>query len=83
MLDPKLAIGNIRLPELKKKLQARNLVLEFKSEGTLVVNDTLAIRKVAYGFGDGEDTGDVVIEGNVGPLYYEVKECIREMLAYF
>lgn len=83
LLDPKLAIGNIRLPELKKKLQARNLVLEFKSEGTLVVNDTLAIRKVAYGFGDGEDTGDVVIEGNVGPLYYEVKECIREMLAYF
>lgn len=81
--NPKLAIGNIRLPELKKKLQSRNLNSEFKSEGTLVVNDTLAIRKVAYSFAsDGDDTGDVVIEGNVGVLYYQVKECIKEMLAY-
>ena len=33
---PKLAIGNIRLPELKKKLISRNMNAEFKSEGTLV-----------------------------------------------
>ncbi|KAG2735704.1 hypothetical protein G9P44_001918 [Scheffersomyces stipitis] len=79
---PKLAIGNIALPDLKKKLVSKNLNAEFKSEGTLVVNDKLAIRKVAYGAVDTDDTGDIVIEGNVGPLYYVVKDCIREMLAY-
>lgn len=79
---PKLAIGNIRLPELKKKLISRNLNAEFKSEGTLVVNNSLAIRKVIYSSIEGDDTGDIVIDGVMGPLYYEIKDCIREMLAY-
>jgi cleavage and polyadenylation specificity factor subunit 2 len=78
----KLAIGNIRLPELKKKLMSKDLQAEFKSEGTLVVNDTIAVRKVAYSNVEGDDTGDIIIDGAMGPLYYEVKECIREMLAY-
>ncbi|KAK6464681.1 beta-lactamase-like protein [Scheffersomyces coipomensis] len=68
---PSLAIGNIRLPDLKKKLQGLNLNAEFKSEGTLVVNDSIAIRKVAYGSIDGDDTGDIIIDGNIGPLYYK------------
>lgn len=79
---PRLAIGNIRLPDLKKKLIARNLNAEFKGEGTLVVNDEVAIRKVTYTGVEGDDTGDIVIDGLMGPLYYEVKECIRDMLAY-
>ncbi|KAF6072369.1 Cleavage and polyadenylation factor 2 C-terminal family protein [Candida albicans] len=79
---PKLAIGNIRLPDLKKKLQNLNMTAEFKSEGTLVVNDILAVRKIAYGLVESDESGDIVIDGNVGPLYYKVKECIREMLAY-
>ncbi|CAI5758672.1 unnamed protein product [Candida verbasci] len=79
---PKLAIGNIKLTELKKKLQAENLNAEFKGEGVLVVNDRLAIRKIAYGIVDNDDSGDVVIDGSVGPLFYKVKEMIREMLAY-
>lgn len=79
---PKLAIGNIRLPELKKKLLNRNMNAEFKSEGTLVVNNSVAVRKVTYSSIEGEDTGDIVIDGAMGPLYYEVKDCIREMLAY-
>lgn len=78
----KLAIGNIRLPELKKKLMGLDLQAEFKSEGTLVVNDSIAIRKVAYSTMEHDDTGDIVIDGNMGPLYYQVKDCIREMLAY-
>lgn len=79
---PRLAIGNIRLPDLKKKLIARNLNAEFKGEGTLVVNDEVAIRKVTYTGVEGDDTGDIVIDGLMGPLYYEVKDCIRDMLAY-
>ncbi|KAI5958375.1 hypothetical protein KGF57_002732 [Candida theae] len=79
---PKLAIGNIRLPDLKKKLTSLNLNAEFKGEGTLVVDDALAIRKIAYGSLESDDSGDIVIDGNAGPLYYTVKECIKEMLAY-
>lgn len=79
---PALAIGDIRLPELKKKLLSRELSAEFKSEGTLVVNNTIAIRKIALDNQQGGDTGDIAIEGQIGPLYYEVKKCIREMLAY-
>ena len=67
---PKLAIGNIRLPDLKKKLQNLNMTAEFKSEGTLVVNDILAVRKIAYGLVESDESGDIVIDGNVGPLYY-------------
>lgn len=78
----KLAIGNIRLPELKKRLMTRNLNAEFKGEGTLVVNDTVAIRKVAFNNIQGDDTGDIIIDGQICALYYEVKDCIREMLAY-
>lgn len=79
---PRLAIGNIRLPDLKKKLSSLNLNVEFRGEGTLVVNDVLAIRKIAYGSLESDDSGDIVIDGNAGPLYYKVKECIKEMLAY-
>lgn len=79
---PALAIGDIRLPELKKKLLSRDLNAEFKSEGTLVVNNMIAIRKVSIDNQQGGDTGDIAIEGQIGPLYYEVKKCIREMLAY-
>lgn len=79
---PRLAIGNIRLPELKKKLIGKNLSAEFKSEGTLVVNNAVAVRKVTYGGGLDDDLGDIVIDGQIGPLYYTVKESIREMLAY-
>lgn len=78
----KLAIGNVRLPELKKRLQEKNLNAEFKGEGTLVVNDLISVRKVTYGNGDIDDTGDIVIHGQFGPLYYQIKECIRDMLAY-
>ncbi|CAH2352719.1 cleavage factor two protein 2 [[Candida] railenensis] len=80
--NPKLAIGNIRLTELKKKLLEKNLNVEFKSEGTLVVNEELAIRKVTYGSGESDDTGDIVIDGQMGSLYFQVRDCIREMLAY-
>lgn len=79
---PKIAIGNIRLPDLKRKLMSKNLNAEFKSEGTLVVNDKVSIQKVNYGSSESDDTGDIIINGQMGALYYEVKNCIRDMLAY-
>lgn len=76
----KLAIGNVRLPELRERLRKRNYTADFKREGTLVVNDTISIRKIDSGYG--EDSGDIVIDGTICPLYYEVRNCIREMLAF-
>lgn len=77
-----MAIGNVRLPELKKKLIGRDLNAEFKGEGTLVVNNAIAIKKISTDNLTGDDNGDIVIDGQVGPLYYEVKKCIRDLLAY-
>ncbi|OBA23479.1 hypothetical protein METBIDRAFT_9739 [Metschnikowia bicuspidata var. bicuspidata NRRL YB-4993] len=77
-----LAIGNVRLPELKKKLLALDMAAEFKGEGMLVVNDEVAIRKTTTGAYQGEDTGDLVLDGHIGPLYYRVRDCIKEMLAF-
>lgn len=78
----KLTIGNVRLTELKKRLLSRNLNAEFKSEGTLVVNNCVAVRKILFSSAEGEDSGDIVIEGSLSTVYYEVKNCIRDMLAY-
>lgn len=79
---PALAIGTIRLPELKKKLLSLNLSAEFKGEGTLVVNNQIAIRKISTDDSHDDDGGDIVIDGQPGPLYYEVKRCVRDMLAF-
>ncbi|PVH16497.1 uncharacterized protein CXQ87_004790 [Candidozyma duobushaemuli] len=76
------AIGSIRMPELKKKLKTLGFEAEFKGEGTLVVEDAIAIRKSdAYDSSD-IGLGDIVIDGQVGPTYYKVRKCIRSMLAY-
>lgn len=77
-----MAIGNVRLPELKRRLISKDMNAEFKGEGTLVVNNAIAIRKISTDSFQGDETGDIIIDGQVGPLYYEVKKCIRELLAY-
>lgn len=77
-----MAIGNVRLPELKRRLISKELNAEFKGEGTLVVNNAIAVRKISTDNLQGDDAGDIIIDGQVGPLYYEVKKCIRELLAY-
>lgn len=68
-----LAIGDVKLSELKKSLSMTHRV-EFKGEGTLVVDDIVAVRKIS--------DGDVVVDGAPGKLFYEVREAVRDMLAY-
>lgn len=79
---PILGIGNLRLTELKKRLISRNMNAEFKGEGVLVVNNQIAISKIAFGSFQDDDSGDVIIDGQVGPLFYEVKKCVTELLAF-
>lgn len=68
-----LAIGDVRLSELKKTLSLTHKV-EFKGEGTLVIDDTVAIRKIS--------DGDVIVDGLPGDLFYKVRDAVRKMLAY-
>lgn len=77
-----LAIGNVRLTELRKKLLALNMNAEFKGEGVLVVNNEVSIQKLATDNTQSDDAGDIMVDGQIGPLYYQVKKCIREMLAF-
>lgn len=80
----KMAIGNIRMPELKKNLKRLGFEAEFKGEGTLVVEETIAIRKLDTfdGGGSAADLGDIIIDGQVGPTYYKVRNCVQSMLAF-
>lgn len=78
----KLAVGNIRLPELKRKLKELNMRAEFKGEGTLMVDDQVAIKKINVFSGSNDEAGDIVIEGQMGLLFYKIKRCVKDMLAY-
>lgn len=77
-----MAIGVIRMPELKRRLKDIGFNAEFKGEGTLVVEETIAIKKVDERQQNDNSLGDIIIDGQVGPIYYKVRDCIREMLAF-
>lgn len=69
-----LAIGDVKLSELRKNLSDMEYKVEFKGEGTLVVDDVVAVRKVT--------DGDIVVDGEPGELFYNVRNAVRRMLAY-
>jgi cleavage and polyadenylation specificity factor subunit 2 len=45
---PSVFVGDVRLSEFKKVLQAEGIQAEFKGEGILVCNDQVAVRKVSF-----------------------------------
>lgn len=45
--EPSVFVGDVRLTEFKKILQAEGIQAEFKGEGILVCNDQVAVRKVS------------------------------------
>ncbi|KAH3665517.1 hypothetical protein OGAPHI_003703 [Ogataea philodendri] len=69
-----ISIGDIRLTELRRKLTELNHVVEFRGDGTLVVNNQLAVRKIS--------DGNLVIDGGMSPLFYQVRGLVQDMLAY-
>ncbi|ODV83844.1 hypothetical protein CANARDRAFT_29578 [[Candida] arabinofermentans NRRL YB-2248] len=69
-----ISIGDVKLTELRKKLNSLNHIAEFKGDGTLVIDDIVTVRKV----GD----GTLIIDGGISRLFYQVKEMIGSMLAY-
>ncbi|KAM3160956.1 Cleavage and polyadenylation specificity factor subunit 2 [Lachancea thermotolerans] len=68
-----LAIGDVKLGELKRKLTHKNHVAEFKGEGSLVVDGKVVVRKIS--------DGETVVDGNPSELFYEVKALVADMLA--
>lgn len=45
-MEPSIFVGDIRLTEFKRVLQAEGISAEFKDEGMLVCNDLVVVRKV-------------------------------------
>ncbi|GMF52977.1 unnamed protein product [[Candida] boidinii] len=70
----KLAIGDIKLTELRNKLLNMKHNAEFKGDGTLVIDGQVAVRKITE--------GNIVVDGGASKLFYEVRELVQEMLAY-
>ncbi|OWB85075.1 hypothetical protein B5S33_g3732 [[Candida] boidinii] len=70
----KLAIGDIKLTELRNKLLNMKHNAEFKGDGTLVIDGQVAVRKITE--------GNIVVDGGASKLFYEVRELVQDMLAY-
>ena len=74
-----LHVGDLRLADLRRAMQSANHTAEFRGEGTLVVDGTVAVRKTAEGRIEVESVG-LPIGGRRSTLY-EVKRVIYDNLA--
>lgn len=70
----KISIGDVKLNELRHRLKESNHIVEFKGDGTLVVDNQLAVRKIS--------DGQLVLDGVPSELFYEVRKVVQSMLAY-
>ena len=78
-----LHVGDLRLADLRKIMQASGMTAEFRGEGTLVINGTVAVRK--------SGTGKIEVDGGAysmadprsteGGTFFKVKRKIYEGLA--
>ncbi|CDO95899.1 unnamed protein product [Kluyveromyces dobzhanskii CBS 2104] len=68
-----LRIGDVRLPELKRRLTAENHKAEFQGEGTLVVDGKVSVRKI--------NDAETIVDGSPSDVFYKVKSAVSDMLA--
>ncbi|KAF2834802.1 RNA-metabolising metallo-beta-lactamase [Patellaria atrata CBS 101060] len=72
-----LHVGDLRLADLRKLMQASGFTAEFRGEGILLINSTVAVRK--------SGTGKIEVEGATKGLadgtFYSVKRRIYDALA--
>ncbi|KAF1798785.1 beta-lactamase-like protein [Mucor lusitanicus] len=66
--EPSVFVGDVRLTEFKKILQAEGIQAEFKGEGILVCNDQVAVRKTG--------TGQLLVEGAISMDYYKIRSLL-------
>ncbi|ORE20852.1 hypothetical protein BCV71DRAFT_278864 [Rhizopus microsporus] len=66
--EPPVFVGDVRLSEFRKVLQAEGIQAEFKGEGILVCNERVAVRKTG--------TGQLLVEGVLSADYYKVRSLL-------
>ncbi|KAI8375788.1 beta-lactamase-like protein [Blakeslea trispora] len=66
--EPSVFVGDVRLSEFRKILQAEGIQAEFKGEGILVCNDQVAVRKTG--------TGQLLVEGALSVDYYKIRSLL-------
>lgn len=66
--EPTVFVGDVRLSEFRKILQAEGIQAEFKGEGVLVCNGHVAVRKTG--------TGQLLVEGLLSLDYYKIRSLL-------
>ncbi|OAL01290.1 hypothetical protein IQ06DRAFT_293389 [Phaeosphaeriaceae sp. SRC1lsM3a] len=76
-------VGDLRLADLRKLMKANGMEAEFRGEGVLVINGTVAVRKTATGQieVDGGAYGDLGKGMNDAATFFRVKRQIYDGLA--
>ncbi|KAF2007914.1 hypothetical protein P154DRAFT_558265 [Amniculicola lignicola CBS 123094] len=85
-------VGDLRLADLRKLMQNSGMTAEFRGEGTLVINNTVAVRKTGTGHievdggtyglgGEGGRGGRMAMGGQEGATFFMVRRKIYEGLA--
>ncbi|OZJ06761.1 hypothetical protein BZG36_00414 [Bifiguratus adelaidae] len=67
-LHTPVLVGDARLSEFRRVLQAEGIHAEFKGEGVLVCNDQVAVRKTA--------TGQLLLEGVLSNDYFRIRSLL-------
>lgn len=73
-----LHVGDLRLADLRRAMQSAGHTAEFRGEGTLVVDGTVAVRKTAMGRVEVESVGMPTARRST---FYEVRKVIYDNLA--
>lgn len=79
-----LHVGDLRLADLRKLMLASGYSAEFRGEGTLLIDGSVAVRKMGTGRIEVESLGAATSAGNPlqrGTTFYAVKSKIYEGLA--
>jgi cleavage and polyadenylation specificity factor subunit 2 len=74
-------VGDIRLADLRKSLQSANYTAEFRGEGTLVINNMVAVRKSATGRIELEGLVSLGAMGRPDSTFSDTKRKVYDMLA--
>jgi cleavage and polyadenylation specificity factor subunit 2 len=76
-------VGDLRLADLRKLMKANGMEAEFRGEGVLVINGTVAVRKTATGQieVDGGAYGNTDARNNDAATFFRVKRQIYDGLA--
>ncbi|KAJ4135721.1 hypothetical protein NW765_009701 [Fusarium oxysporum] len=73
-----LHVGDLRLADLRRAMQSAGHAAEFRGEGTLVVDGTVAVRKTSAGRVEVESVGMPTARRST---FYEVRKMIYDNLA--